>query len=220
MLFNKSTKLSQVICHELFSQCQKTGQRTISRVDVDAIMDDVVERGTVNLKFVWDEAVDLEKWALSGLAQLEGKRNNRAVADLLNHERVRFNQHALDPALLHLREKDVLTEDNRFVNHLLQIWMKKNRPIEQAREELTEVNPIVNRFIEIGLEYKNSGAHEKAIANFKEALEIDSDNLQAQVCLALMYLEQKNVEKAIVEFEKALAIDEEDIATRMGLCDA
>jgi len=47
--------------------------------------------------------------------------------------------------LLHLREKDVLTEDNRFVNHLLQIWMKKNRPIEQAREELTEVNPIANR---------------------------------------------------------------------------
>ncbi|MCJ7434948.1 MAG: AAA family ATPase, partial [Anaerolineales bacterium] len=211
---------TQLICHELFSQCQKTGQRTISRVDVDAILDDVVERGTVNLKFVWDEAADLEKWALSGLAQLESKRDNRAVADFLSRQRVHFNQQALDSALLHLREKDVLTEDNRFVNLLLQIWMKKNRPIEQAREELTEVNPIANRFIEIGLEYKNSGLHDKAIDNFQEALEIDSDILQAQVSLAQVYLDQKNVEIAIAEFEKALLIDEEDVATRTGLCDA
>lgn len=211
---------TQLICHELFSQCQKTGQRTISRVDVDAILDDVVERGTVNLKFVWDEAADLEKWALSGLAQLEGKHNNRAIADFLNHQRVHFNQQALDSALLHLREKDVLTEDNHFVNRLLQIWMKKNRPIEQTREELTEVNPIANRYIEIGLAYKNSRLHDKAIESFKAALEVDNDNLQAQVNLAQVYLDQKNVEKAIAEFEKALLIDDEDIATRTGLCDA
>jgi tetratricopeptide (TPR) repeat protein len=211
---------TQLVCHELFSRCQKTGQRTISRADVDAILDDVVERGTVNLKFVWDEAADLEKWSLSALAQLEGKHDNRAVADFLSHQRVRFNQQTLDSALLHLREKDVLTEDNRFVNHLLQIWMKKNRPIEQAREELTEVNPIANRYIEIGLEFKHSGLHDKAADSFKEALEVDSDNLQAQVNLAQVYLDQKNVERAIAEFEKALAIDEEDIATRSGLCDA
>jgi tetratricopeptide (TPR) repeat protein/photosystem II stability/assembly factor-like uncharacterized protein len=211
---------TQLVCHELFSLCQKTGQHLIKCADVDGILDDVVERGTVNLKFVWDEAVDLEKWALSGLAQLEGKRNNRALADFLSHQRVRFNQQALDSALLHLREKDVLTEDNRFVNQLLQIWMKKNRPIEQAREELTEVNPIANRYIEIGLEFKHSQLYDKAVESFKEALEIDSDNLQAQVSLALVYLDQKNVEKAIAEFEKALAIDDEDIATRSGLCDA
>jgi tetratricopeptide (TPR) repeat protein len=122
--------------------------------------------------------------------------------------------------LLHLREKDVLTEDNLYVNRLLQIWMKKNRPIEQAREELIKVNPIANHNIGLGLEYKNSKKHEKAIESFKAALEVDSDNLQAQVNLAQVYLDQKNVEKAIVEFEKALLIDDEDIATRTGLCDA
>ena len=210
----------QLVCHELFSRCQKTGQRKINDADVDAILDDVVERGTVNLKFVWDEAADLEKWALSGLAQLEGKRDNRTVADFLTRQHVRFNQQALYSALLHLREKDVFTEDNRFVNQLLQIWMKKNRPIEQAREELTEINPIANRYIEIGLEFKHSGLLEKAIESFKEALQIDGDNLQARVSLALVYLEQKNLEMAIAEFEKILAIDDEDIVTRSGLCDA
>jgi len=118
----------QLICHELFSRCQKTGQRIISSADVDSVLDDVVERGTVNLKFTWDESSDLEKWSLASLIQLEKKRDSRAVADFLTRQRVRFSQQALDSALLHLREKDVLTEDNDFVNRLLQLWLKKNRP--------------------------------------------------------------------------------------------
>ncbi len=211
---------TQLICHELFSQCQKTGNRGIVLKDVESILDDVVERGTVNLKFVWDEAADLEKWSLACLAQLEGKRDTRIVADYLTRQRVRFNQQALDSALLHLREKDVLTDDHRFVNQLLQIWLKKNRHIEQVREELTEVNPIANRYIEIGLEFKNGRQYQKALDSFQEALDIDADNLQAQVNLALTHLDQKNVEKAILEFEKALTIDEEDIVSRGGLCDA
>ena len=211
---------TQLICHELFSQCQKTGGRTVTLRDVDSVLDDVVERGTVNLKFVWDEAIDLEKWSLACLAQLEGKRDTRAMADYLTRQHVRFNQQALDSALLHLREKDVLTDDHRFVNQLLQIWLKKNRPVEQVREELTEVNPIANRYIEIGLEFKNSRQYQKALDSFQEALDIDADNLQAQVNLALTYLDQKNIEKSILEFEKALTIDEEDIVSRGGLCDA
>jgi tetratricopeptide (TPR) repeat protein/photosystem II stability/assembly factor-like uncharacterized protein len=211
---------TQLICHELFSLCQKTGSRRIALKDVEFVLDDVVERGTVNLKFVWDEAVDLEKWSLACLAQLEGKRDTRAVTDYLTRQRVRFNQQALDFALLHLREKDVLTDDHRFVNQLLQIWLKKNRPIEQVHEELTEVNPIANRYIEIGLEFKNGRQYQKAIDSFQEALDIDADNLQAQINLALTYLDQKNIEKAIFEFEKALTIDEEDIVSRGGLCDA
>jgi photosystem II stability/assembly factor-like uncharacterized protein/tetratricopeptide (TPR) repeat protein len=211
---------TQLICHELFSQCQKTGNRGIFLKDVESILDDVVERGTVNLKFVWDEAADLERWSLACLAQLEGKRDTRTVADYLTRQRVRFNQQALDSALLHLREKDVLTDDHHFVNQLLQIWLKKNRPIEQVREELIEVNPIANRYIEIGLEFKNSRQYQKALDSFQEALDIDADNLQAQVNLALTHLDQKNVEKAILGFEKALTIDEEDIVSRGGLCDA
>jgi len=211
---------TQLICHELFSQCQKTGGRTVNLKDVESVLDDVVERGTVNLKFVWDEAADLEKWSLSCLAQLEGKHDTRAVTDYLTRQHVRFHQQALDSALLHLREKDVLTDDHRFVNQLLQIWLKKNRPIEQVREELTEVNPIANRYIEIGLEFRNGRQYQKAIESFQEALDIDADNLQAQVSIALTYLDQKNVERAILEFEKALVIDEEDIVSRGGLCDA
>ncbi len=210
---------TQLTCHELFARCQRTEQRKVAKADVESVLDDVVERGTVNLKFVWDEASDIEKWSLAALAQLD-KTDNRALADYLRKNRVRFSESDLTSGLLHLREKDVLTAENLFVIHLLKLWLQKNRPIEQAREELTEVNPIANRYIEIGLEFKDSHLYEKAIESFQEALAVAKDNIQAQVNIALVYMEQKAYDKAIVEFEKALTIDDEDVAARAGLCDA
>jgi photosystem II stability/assembly factor-like uncharacterized protein/tetratricopeptide (TPR) repeat protein len=211
---------TQLLCHELFSQCQKTEQRQVREGDVAGVLDDVIERGTVNLKFVWDEASDLEKWILAGLAQIEGKRDPRTLADFLRRQRVRFSEPDLNAALLHLREKDVLANDNRFVIYLLHLWLQENRPIEQVREELTEVNPIANRYIEIGLEFRDNRQYDKAIESFQQALSVDSDNIQAQVSIAATYLDQKLYDKAVVEFERALTIDDEDIAARAGLCDA
>jgi tetratricopeptide (TPR) repeat protein len=210
---------TQLTCHELFARCQRTEQRRVAESDVEAILEDVVERGTVNLKFVWDEAADIEKWSLSALAHLE-KSDTRTVADYLRKQHVRFSETDLTSGLLRLREKDVLTPENRFVVHLLRLWLQKNRPIEQAREELTEVNPIANRYIEIGLEFKDSRLYEKAIESFQEALAVSKDNLQAQVNIALTYMDQKLYDKAIVEFEKALTMDDEDVSARAGLCEA
>ncbi len=210
----------QLTCHELFSLCQKTGLRHIRQAEVEGVLDDVTERGTVNLKFHWDEASDLEKWVLAVLAHMEAKDDARALAEFLRRQHVRFSEPELESALLHLRQKDVLTESNRFVIYLLQLWLRKNRPLEQVREELTEVNPIATRFIEIGLEYKESGLLEKAIENLREALEVDPDNLRAQVNLAQVYLGQKAYDQAVDEFEKALVIDADDVAARAGMCEA
>jgi tetratricopeptide (TPR) repeat protein len=211
---------TQLICYELFARCQRTEQRKIARSDVEAVLDDVVERGTVNLKFVWDEASDIEKWGLAALAHLEEKADTPAVANFLRKQHLRFVESDLKSGLLHLREKDVLTPENCFVIYLLRLWLQKNRPIDQVREELTEVNPIANRYIEIGMEFKNAMSFDKASDSFLQALAVDPDNIQAQVNLGLVYMDQKAYDKAIVEFEKALKIDDEDVAARSGLCEA
>jgi tetratricopeptide (TPR) repeat protein/photosystem II stability/assembly factor-like uncharacterized protein len=210
---------TQLICHELFSLCQKTGQRRLSLQDVESILDDVIERGTVNLKFTWDEASDLEKWSLAALANSE-RLDQHGLAEFLKKQKVRFANTDLNSALLHLVEKDVLTSDYHFVIQLLKRWLQKNRPLEQVREELTEVNPIANRYIEIGLEFKNSNRYDRAIESFREALAVDVDNIQAQVSIAQVYMDQQAYEKAVDEFEKALAIDDEDVVARSGLCEA
>jgi len=73
----------QLICHELFSVCQKSDDWQVSKSDVEDILDAVIERGTVNLKFVWDEASELEKWVLASLAQFDsGADLGRCVSSI------------------------------------------------------------------------------------------------------------------------------------------
>lgn len=211
---------TQLVCHELFWHCQKTNQQRVGEADVQAVLDDVVERGTVNLKSVWDEASYVEKWVLAGIAHLEGSPNTRTLAEYLRRQQVPLRDQDLESALLHLRESDVLTNANQFVIYLMRLWLQKNRPLERVREELTEVGPLVSRHIEMGLDYKSKRLYDKAIECFRQALEVDPDNIQAQVNIAAVYLAQKAYQKAVAEYEKALAIDEGDVAARTGLCEA
>jgi tetratricopeptide (TPR) repeat protein/photosystem II stability/assembly factor-like uncharacterized protein len=211
---------TQLCCHELFSLCQRTGQLTISPNDVACILDDVVERGTVNLKFVWDEASDLEKWVLALLAASEEPLEQNALLERLKSQRVRFSYPDLASAVLHLKEKDVLNAKNGFVIDLLKRWLQKNRTLEQVREELTETNPIANRYIEIGQEFQETGQYAKAIENYVEALTVSPGHTLAQVNIGSCYLEQNNYGQAISAYEKALAMDDEEIAARSGLCNA
>jgi photosystem II stability/assembly factor-like uncharacterized protein/tetratricopeptide (TPR) repeat protein len=210
---------TQLICHELFSVCQQTKQKRIRSEDVEAVLGEVVERGTVNLKFVWDEASELEKWILASLAQQKEDLDTRTLTDFLRKQKVRFNDAELQSALLHLREKDILTDSNRFVIHLLRIWLQKNRSMDKTREELTEINPIATHYISIGMEYMEKSDLTSALSSFLEVLRVDPDNIQAMVCMAQVHVKQKAYEKAVVQFEKALAVDEEDISARSGLCE-
>jgi tetratricopeptide (TPR) repeat protein len=211
---------TQLVCHELFSVCQKTGVRVIQRPDVDAVLLSVIERGTVNLKFVWDEADDLDKWVLASLARTPECSDPGILAQTLRLQRVRFSEHDLNAALVHMREKDVLTESNHFVVELLRLWMRQNRPLERVREELVEVSPIANRYIEIGEEYWEQGQRENALESFRQALEVDPGNIKARVSVGTLLLEAAEYEAAASAFENALALDREDVAALGGYCKA
>ncbi|MFC1997421.1 tetratricopeptide repeat protein, partial [Chloroflexota bacterium] len=211
---------TQLMCHELFSMCQKTGKREIGLLDVESILDDVIERGTVNLKFVWDEANDLEKWALAGLAQLEDNRTPGDLGQLLKSQHVRFSETNLNSAIIHLQDKDVLTSANKFIVHLMYLWLHANRPLDRVHEELVEVNPIANRYIEIGDEYRDLGQTSDAIESYQQALVVHSGNLKARSSIAEIHLGKGSFEKAAEEFEIALQIDDEDVVVQSGFCQA
>ena len=211
---------TQLMCHELFSQCQKTGARTITPSDAEAILDDVIERGTVNLKFVWDEASDLEKWILTSLAQLEIGATTRQLHSNLQGQHIRFSEPDIYSAIIRLRDKDILNRDNQFVVHLLLLWLQRNRPFDRVREELAEINPIVNRYIEIADTFRDQGQAEKALENYGYALEEDPLCLNALVNSGVLLAEQEQFKEAAASFEAALAIDDEDVSALTGCCDA
>ncbi len=210
---------TQLTCHELFSQCQSTGSREINVEDVDNILDDVIERGTVNLKFVWDEASDLEKWILAVLGRDEGL-NQKKIAQVLKSQGVRFSDADLNAAILHLRDKDVLTQDNQLVIHLMKLWLELNRPMDRVREELVQTNPIADRYLEIGDEYRDRGQLEQALSSYQQALAVQANNINALYNMGAIYLDQGKHQLAASSFEKALQVDSEHIAARQGFCEA
>ena len=210
----------QLICHELFSVCQKSDEWHVSKPDVEAVLDAVIERGTVNLKFVWDEASELEKWVLASLAQFDADVDMQQLEAFLGKQKVRFIHQDLESAVLHLREKDVLASGNRFVIYLLKLWLIQNRSMEQVREELTRVNPIVSRLLQVGHEYLDQGELEKAIDSFHEALQSEEDNLEVRMGLASAYMAREDYGRAGAEYEEILALYPEDVAAQSGYCDA
>jgi len=151
---------------------------------------------------------------LACLAQSEGVASDQGLAEMLKSQRVRYSESDLNTALLHLRDKDVLTAENRFVVSLMQLWLQVNRPLERVREELVEVNPIANRYIEIGEEYRGLGERVKARDSFQQALAIDPMNLKAQVSLAALF----HYIQALQAYQAALAIDVDEVAARSGFC--
>jgi len=210
---------TQLTCHELFSRCQTTGSREIIRQDVDNILDNVIERGTVNLKFVWDEASDMEKWILAALGKTEGM-SQKDLRAALKSQGVRFVDSDLNSAILHLRDKDVLTQDNHLVIQLMKLWLEINRPMERVREELVQTNPIADRYIEIGDELRDRHQLEDAIDSYQRALEFQNNNISALLNIADIYLNQGQYSQAAASFEKALQVDNEHIAARQGYCQA
>ncbi len=210
---------TQLMCHELFSRCQKTGSRSITAGDVDSILEDVIERGTVNLKFVWDEASDLEKWILAALAQ-EESASLKQVHQILKSQGLRTNESDLNSAILHLRDKDVLTADNGFVIQLLKLWLQANRPMDRVREELVQTNPITDRYIEIGDEYRERGENQQAIQSYEQALAVQENDIRALQNIAAIYLLQNSFDDAVKYFARILLIDEENIAAKQGFIQA
>ncbi len=210
----------QLVCHELFSSSQKEDRWQVESADVTAILPAVIERGTVNLKFVWDEANTLEKWLLAALAHHDDLTTTARVEEYLKQQKVRFVHQDLEAALLHLREKDVLTSENQFVIHLLRLWLIQNRPMEQVREELAATNPIVSRLLEIGQEYLDSGQYQRARQSFNEALEHDQDHLESLLGLAETSLRMGDYGQAAIGFERVLDLYADDVSAQTGYCNA
>ncbi len=206
---------TQLMCHELFSRCQKTGERTITASDVADILGDVIERGTVNLKFVWDEASDLEKWLLAAMAQEEGASLKR-VHQMLKGQGLRSSDSDLNSAILHLRDKDVLDVDNGFVIQLMKLWLQTNRPMDRVREELVQINPIADRYLEIGDEYRERGENQQAIQSYEQALAVQENNIRALQNIATIHSTQNSFEEAVKYFARILLIDEENIPAKQG----
>ncbi len=210
----------QLLCHELFAKAQRKDDWHIILDDIEEVMPDVIERGTVNLKFVWDVASSAERYTLAALATIGRASSKEEILDLLRKNKVRISDEEVGQALIELVARDVLSNEYGFRVELLRLWLLENRPLERVIEELAEKHPVAVRHTQIAEEHREEDQIEKALDSYKSALSAAPKYIPAQLGIAKIYQETGRWLEAIETYEKVRKIDPKDERAKSGLCES
>ena len=135
---------TQLLCHSLFNRWRQQGSQAIAVGDVEAVLEEVVERGLAVLKHTWEESTPGEKAVVAGLAAAMGERNrpvDRAEATRA-WERLDVTLPAKETAkaMRSLTARDLISGDEqvRFAVDLQHYWVRKFQRLEWVREEIRD----------------------------------------------------------------------------------
>jgi hypothetical protein len=133
---------TQLLCHSLFNRWQRQGGNRIGTDDIEAVMEEVVERGLAVLKHTWEDSTPGEKAVVVGLATAMGE-NNRPVDRIAavrswEHLKVTLPVDETVRALKSLAARDIITgeEQVEFTVDLLHLWVRKFQRLEWVEEEI------------------------------------------------------------------------------------
>ncbi|HZY45083.1 MAG TPA: AAA family ATPase, partial [Anaerolineae bacterium] len=133
---------TQLVCHSLLNRWQQDHRAQITAKDVDAILDEVVERGLAVLKHVWEESTSGEKAVLAGLAAIMGDHNRPIGPQEIDRG---WAQHTVilpeserSKAIQSLIARDVIAGRDKyeFAIELQRIWVAKYERMEWVKEEI------------------------------------------------------------------------------------
>ncbi|MGB9596924.1 MAG: tetratricopeptide repeat protein, partial [Candidatus Poribacteria bacterium] len=101
-----------------------------------------------------------------------------------------------------------------FITHIeKQMGMSEQELLDRVKAN----NKDVDALIKLGTVYQNQGQIDKAIEQFKKAIEIDPDSMLAHSNLAYIYEGQGKLDEAIAEFKELLRIKPDFPQIHVGL---
>ena len=133
---------TQLLCHSLFNRWQQQRKPQMDVGDVNAILNEVVERGLAVLKHVWEESSPGEKAVLAGIAASMGERNHLVGPHELSRTWARHGvalpEGEIARAIKSLIARDVITGQDSygFTIDLQQLWVLKYERLEWVKEEI------------------------------------------------------------------------------------
>ncbi len=141
---------TQLICHGLFNYCVSKSINSVTADDVNAVLDEAVERGLAVLKHVWEESDPAEKAVLSALA-VHGEAlpfQKMAAADESTIKNAWFSlgedipRGDIASAVKRLIARDVIVASPmggyRFTVELQRMWVQKYRRLDWTQEEIKD----------------------------------------------------------------------------------
>jgi hypothetical protein len=132
----------QLICHSLFNYCQNQSLTTVGVEDVDAVLDETVERGLAVLKHVWEESTPVEKATLAGMGAAIGQNgvsaSSNQIGEMWEKQGMAIPAGELARAIKSLISRDVIAGEAQyeFTVDLQRLWVQKYRRLEWVREEI------------------------------------------------------------------------------------
>ncbi|MBC8218885.1 MAG: tetratricopeptide repeat protein, partial [Planctomycetes bacterium] len=216
----------QLICFEVFGYLQHLGKTQVTAADVEAIVDDVLERGSTVFTWFWDELPPGERFVLSAIAhiaEMGDTATREKIRDVLEENDVRLSGMELTNAPDMLVKWEILREEGRrgykFRVELLQLWIAKKHSLEEVQPELLDlVSRRASHLYEAGLSAHLDGDLELAIRDYRSALAANPNHRGAQLKLAQALYEQGDLSDAVEEFTKAHKLD--PVNARDGFAEA
>jgi len=210
--------LTQLLCQRLWERAYAGNPTAPPRIDVpemDVAVPDVLEVGDQALVWLWNGLSPAEKIYAAALAEAAGEMGtiseDQVVQVLMAHAaRLRRREVELAPRdLVKRRILEVTGErEYRFAVELFRRWVRKNKPLEEVKDELDRIEPFADRLYEIGKVCFNRHQWEDAIHFFQEALKRDSRHFRARLYLGEALLELGQTGKAVAELERAHELDQ------------
>jgi hypothetical protein len=133
---------TQLLCHSLFNRWRQQRQPQVRVADVNAILNEVVERGLAVLKHIWEESTAGEKAVLAGLAACMGERNHPVglgeVDRVWAQHGVALPQGEKAKAIQGLIARDIIVGQDRyaFTVDLQRLWAQKYERLGWVKEEI------------------------------------------------------------------------------------
>lgn len=133
---------TQLLCHSLFNRAQQQALSIIHAADVDAVLDEVVERGLAVLKHVWDESTPAEKAVLAGMAGAIEEDHHAVSSEDISRVwgklDVAVPKGEIATAIQSLIARDVIAgrDQYAFTVELQRLWVFKYRRLEWVKEEI------------------------------------------------------------------------------------
>ena len=133
---------TQLLCHSLYNRWRQKGGATVAVDDVEAVMEEVVERGLAVLKHNWEESTPGEKAVIAGLTSAMGERNRPVGRDevgaVWRRLGVALPEDEAARAMKSLAARDILSGDDqvKFTVDLVHFWVRKFQRLEWVKDEI------------------------------------------------------------------------------------
>ncbi len=194
--------LLQHLCWQVWQRARAKGEPkgAVTAAEVEAAVSPTLDASRNALQWLWDGLPPAGRVVASALAKAgPGAISEERLRRVLTESGVRLVIRDLTDAPKLLQEWDLLEAvdgGHRFLVELLRRWIAQYKPLSRVQEELDKINPFADTLYQGGEAYYRNGKFDQAVAQLREALEINPRHLKASELLAEILIDRSAWDEA------------------------